>query len=105
MMVSLYDSKEAATWNLTGLSTDIAGTTDAALFQLTANGAPSAFKFGSSTLFTGDLNHNPHLVVVKIVMSGDANAETLTAYTDPNLATDPSTWTGVVRTGIYANDL
>lgn len=104
MMVSLNGSKEAATWNLSGLTTDVAGTIDAALFQLTSNSTPTAFKFGGTTLFSGDANATPHLVVVKIVMSGDAGSETLTAYTDPNLAADPASWTGITRTGIYAND-
>jgi N-acetyl-beta-hexosaminidase/chitodextrinase len=104
MMVSLNGSKEAATWNLSGLSTDVAGTADAALFQLTSNSTPTALKFGGITLFSGDTNSTPHLVVVKIVMSGDAGSETLTAYTDPNLATDPAFWTGITRTGLYAND-
>jgi len=43
----------------------------------------------------------PHLVVVKIEMSGDANAETLTAYVDPDLSADLGTWTGTVENAAY----
>lgn len=103
MVVGLCNSKNAATWSFVGLTTDAAGTNAATLFTTTANGTPTPFTFGSTTLFTGDTNYTPHLVLVKMAMSGDANPETLTAYVDPNLSADPGTWTGVARTNLYAN--
>ena len=102
MQVALYDAKNAATWTLTGLTTDATGTNPANLFSLGAT-IPATFKFGSTTLFTGDTNRTPHLILVRIAMSGNSGAETLTAYHDPNLTADPGTWTGVTRTDLYAN--
>jgi hexosaminidase len=102
MAVALYDSKDAATWTLTGLTSDADGLVPATLFSTTSMGAPTPFKFGNVTLFTGDTNYAPHLVLVRIGMSGDANAESVTAYVDPDLAADPGTWIGVSRS-IYAN--
>jgi chitodextrinase len=102
MVVGLCNAKNLAVWQLAGLTTDAAGTTVANLFETVANGTPTPFKFGSNTLFAGDTSFIPHLILVKIVMSGDASAETLTAYHNPNLAADPGTWTGVSRS-LYAN--
>ena len=102
MSIALYDSKEAATWTLAGLTSDATGLVPAYLFSTTAGVAPTSFNFGSVALFSGDINYTPHLVLVQITMSGDANAENLMAYVDPDLSTDPGTWIGVSRT-LYAN--
>ncbi len=102
MNVALYDSKDVATWSLTGLTSDADGLTPASLFNTTAGATPSPFQFGGVTLFTGDTNHTPHLVLVSIRMSGNADTETVTAYIDPDLSADPGTWTGVSR-NLYAN--
>lgn len=102
MVIALYDAKNAATWTLTGLKSDAGGTNAANLFDL-QGGIPSALKFGTATLFAGSTNYTPHLVLVKMAMSGDEGAETFTAYVDPDLSSDPSSWTGAVRS-VYAND-
>lgn len=102
MVVALCNSKNAATWTLTGLTTDPEGAVPASLFTTVENGTPAPFRFGGTTLFTGDPGYTPHLVLMKLAMSGDADAETLTAYGDPDLTADSSTWSGVVRT-LYAN--
>lgn len=102
MEVAMYDSKDGATWSLAGLTSDAEGLIPAPLFNTTANGLPTAFQFGAASLFTGDANHTPHLVLACIRMSGDANPEAVTAYIDPDLGADPGTWTGVTRS-IFAN--
>ena len=102
MVVGLGNSKNAATWTLTGLTSDAAGTIPATLFATVQDSVPAPFKFGGTTLFSGDTSYTPHLVLVKIVMSGDATAETLTAYVNPDLTTDPATWTGFSKS-LYAN--
>ena len=102
MSIGLYDAKNVATWTLSGLTIDAAGTTNANLFSLGAT-IPAIFKFGSATLFTGDTNRTPHLVLVRITMSGDEGPEVLTAYHNPVLAADPATWTGVTKSDLYAN--
>jgi hypothetical protein len=104
LLLGLCNSKNLAAWLLAGLTTDATGTNDANLFETTANGTPSPFRFGSTALFTGDTSFTPHLVLVKLQMSGNTNAETMTAYCDPNLSTNPDTWTGVVRSNLYANN-
>lgn len=44
---------------------------------------------GNQTLFNGDDDYTPHLLLVKIEMSGGAGDETLTYYVDPDLSADP----------------
>ncbi|MEI7898656.1 MAG: family 20 glycosylhydrolase [bacterium] len=102
MTVALYDCKDASTWTLAGLTTDANGLTNATLFSTAAGAAPSPFKLGSDTLFTGDTNMTPHLVLVRIGMSGNANAENVTVYADPDLGADAGTWAGYSR-ALYAN--
>ena len=103
VVMALCNSKAAAAWSFTGLTTDAAGASNATLFATAADSVPTPFKFGATTLFTGDTNFTPHLVLMKMAMSGDANPETLTAYVDPNLAADSATWTGVSKSNLYAN--
>ena len=102
MVIGLGNSKNAVTWTLTGLTSDAAGTVPATMFATTQDSVPAPFKFVGTTLFSGDASYTPHLVLVKIAMSGDANAETLTGYVDPDLTADPATWTGVTKS-LYAN--
>jgi hypothetical protein len=94
-------AKNAAKWSLTepgdphtnqGIQNEI--------FSVTTT-VPGAFKFLGTTLLSGDDACTPHLVLVKIEMSGDANNETLTAYLDPDLSADPSGWTGTVASAAY----
>ncbi len=103
MVVALCNSKNAATWSLAGLTTDANGLTNATLFTTVANDVSASFNFGSAALFNGDTSYTPHLLLVKIAMSGDAAPETLTAYADPDLSADPATWAGVTRSTLYAN--
>jgi len=44
----------------------------------------------SQTLFNGDDAYTPHLLLLKIEMSGGAGDETLTYYVDPDLSADPT---------------
>jgi len=44
----------------------------------------------NQTLFNGDDAYTPHLLLVKIEMSGGAGDETLTYYLDPDLSADPT---------------
>lgn len=101
--VALYDAKNAGEWSLTQPGDP--HTDNLILNEIFATGAtlgaPTAFKFLGTTLFSGDAAYTPHLVLVRIQMSGDANNETLTAYLDPNLGADPATWTGTVGSAAY----
>jgi hypothetical protein len=108
--VALYGAKNASQWSLTqvGDTHNNGGILNNILdpiFDVGANlGAPAPFKFLGTTIFSGDASYTPHLVVVKIVMSGGAGAETLTAYVDPDLSANPSTWTGTTNnTHAYDN--
>jgi hypothetical protein len=57
------------------------------------------FQFlGGSFHAPGDTN--PHLFLIKIQMSGNANAENASLFYDPNLNADPATWTAL-RTGTF----
>lgn len=102
-----YDVKNASGLTLSGFTSDGAGAVPANLLTFTASttAAPATFckLFGGATLFTGDSTMKVHLVVVKIVFSGNANAETVTAYVDPTISADPTTWTGITTLGLYAN--
>lgn len=105
MVVAAYDAKNTATWSLAGLTADSAGSVAASLFELTGGSAPAHFKFGSFTLFTGDTNRTPHIILLKMAMSGDEGPETVTAYvvSDMSVFLDPSVWPCVTRTDLYAN--
>lgn len=102
--MALANSKNDATWSLAGLSTVPECTNSTALFATSANAVPTPFNFGGTTLFTGDAVFTPHLVLIKIAFSGDENAETFTAYVDPDLTADASTWTVKGVRSIYANN-
>ena len=104
MALGLANSKNLAAWSFAGLSTVPECTNSATLFETAANATPTPFKFGATTLFTGDTNYTPHLVLVKIVFSGDENPETFTAYADPDLSTEVSTWTVKGVRSLYANN-
>ena len=101
--VALYDAKTAGQWSLTEPGDPHTNNRiQNPIFDTgTTLGAPTAFRFRGTTLFMGDASYTPHLVVVKIEMSGDANNETLTAYVDPNLSANPSTWTGTAASAAY----
>lgn len=104
MTFGLANSKNLATWSFAGLSTVPECTNSATLFETVANATPTPFKFGATTLFTGDTNYTPHLVLVKIVFSGDENPETFTAYVDPDLTAEVSTWAAKGVRSLYANN-
>lgn len=104
MALGLANSKNLATWSFAGLSTVPECTNSATLFETVANATPTPFKFAATTLFTGDTNYTPHLVLVKIVFSGDDTPETFTAYVDPDLSAEVSTWTVKGVRLLYANN-
>jgi len=56
-----------------------------------------------ATLFLGDDNYTPHLILVKIEMSGDAGDENLTYYLDPDLSAAPTG--GTVQSASWNNGL
>jgi len=101
--IALNDGKNGSHWTLTEPG-DLHANNQTAnpIFTTTGDDATVDFKFGTTTtLFSGDASYTPRLVVVKVQMSGDASNETLTAYVNPNLAADPVTWTGTVRSVAY----
>ncbi len=104
MTIALANSKNEATWSFAGLSTVPECTNSTSLFTTTANAVPTPFKFGATTLFAGDAGFTPHLVLIKIVFSGDETPETFTAYVDPDVTADVSTWVAKGVRSIYANN-
>ena len=102
--IGLYAAKNASIWTLPGLVTTSGGTTPASVFTTNGNALPATLRFGTTTVITGNSSYTPHLVLLKIQMSGNASAETLTCYVDPNLSQASSTWTGITNSTSFFVD-
>lgn len=81
---------KSASLSLEGLDQD--------LFRLNT-GSGFVFSFlGQTVLKKG--NHKPHFLLIKFEMSGDGDAEKATLYLDPDIKTDPASWTSTA-TGTF----
>ena len=109
--LAVSTAKYAITWQLTGLTTDAAGTTQATVLNLSASTTRTQVSANGTNLWLpsavegSDPYTAPyaiHLIVIKIAMSGvAANPVTVTWYLDPDLSKDSTAWTSATSNNTW----